>query len=194
VEEKRAQSCSADLPERFVAMLTAGAHRFGKPLVGHLAEAGADLAITSLALLASRIRIAELHGVRAIALRMNANDPLSVRFTLNAITFQLGRLDLLVHVAPHELVATSHGLDPCTEAVAASMQDHGGSIVYLLDRNDPFPEASAAEWAKRRVFLVGVRVTDHDAAREVGEAVISAFRRSPHLAGSIHAVGELTAL
>ena len=194
MEEKRAQSHSTVVPERFVAMLTAAAHRFGKPLVGHLASAGADLAITSLALLASRLEIAKLHGVRAIALRMNANDPMSVRLALNAITARLGRIDLLVHVASHELVAISHGVDPCTEAVASAMQGRGGSIVYLLERNGSFPEAAAAEWAKRAVSLVGVRVEDHDAARQVGEAVLSAFRNSRHLAGSIHPVRELTAL
>jgi hypothetical protein len=172
-------------------MLTAAAHRFGKPLVAQLAAAGADLAITSLALLNSRLEIAERHGVRAIALRMNANDPVSVRLALDAVTSQLGPLDLLIHVAPHELVTTARGVDPCTEAVASAMQGRGGSIVYLLEPSDSFPERAAGEWAKHGVFLVGVRVNDHDEAREVGEAVLSAYRNSPQLAGSVHAAIEL---
>jgi len=68
-------------------MLTAAAHRFGKPVVGCLGAAAAD--------------------------------PLSVRLALDAVTSQLGRLDLLIHVAPHELAATSRGVDPGTEAMAA---------------------------------------------------------------------------
>lgn len=165
-------------PDRFVAMLTAAAHRFGKPLAAQLAAAGADLAITSLALLTSRIKLAEQQGARAIALRMNANDPVSVRLALGEVTSRLGTPELLVHVAPHELVAAAHGVDPCTEAVASVMQGRGGSIVYLLEPGDAFPEAAAREWAARGVSLVGLHVAEHATPHAIGEAVLSAFRRS----------------
>ncbi len=143
--------------------------------VAELAAAGADLAITSLALLASRVAIAERLGARAIALRMNANDPVSIRLTLDAVTAQLGPSDLLVHVAPHELVATASGVDACTEAVASAMQGRCGSIVYLLEPEDRFPEVAARKWAERGIALVGIRVSDRDAPHEIGAAVLSAF-------------------
>jgi len=165
----------SELPTRFVVLLTAAAHRLGKPLVAQLAAAGADLAITSLALLASRVAIAERNGARAIALRMNANDPLSVRLALGTVTAELGPPDLLVHVAPHELVVTARGVDACTDAVATAMQGRRGSIVYLLQPEDRFPEAAAREWAERGVALVGVAVSDRDTPDAIAAAVLSAF-------------------
>src|SRR4029453_2048524 len=94
---------------RFVAMLTAAAHRFGKPLVLQLASSGADIAITSLA---------PLEGL-AVALRGNVKDRISLRVALGAVRSTLGAVDLLVHVAPHELAVSASGLYPCTETVAS---------------------------------------------------------------------------
>ena len=173
-QSKPKEAHSAD--SRSVAMVTAAAHKFGKPLVEHLARAGTDVAITSLALLSSRPKVIKKMGGRAIALRMNANDPASVRLALQAITPQFGALDLLVHIAPHELAETSSGLDPCSEAVASTMQGRGGAIIYLLGVGDSFPIGPARVWMERGVCIVGLRVNSDESPRAVGEAVVRAFR------------------
>jgi hypothetical protein len=178
---------------QFVAMLTAAAHAFGKPLVLQLANAGADVAITSLARLASRTKLVEERGGRAVALRMNVNDPLSVRLALETIRSELGPVDLLVPVAPHELAAASCGVDPCTEAVASQMQGRGGAVIYLLGAADVFPEQEARAWAGRKVFFVGLRVDASERPSTVAEAVVSAFQGSRRFAASVRGVAEVVA-
>ena len=178
---------------RPVGMVTAAAHRFGKSLGEHLAGAGIDVAITSLALLSSRVKVIERAGGRAIALRMNANDPVSVNLALQAVMAHFGSLDLLVHIAPHELrVKTPSGLDPCTEAVASMMQGRGGAVIYLLGAGDCFPEGPARAWTERGVRLVGVRVNPGESPHAVREAVVRAFRDSRAVAGSVQQVADLT--
>jgi hypothetical protein len=154
-----------------IALLTAAAHARGKALAAELADAGCDVAITSLAELRTRAEDVRRRGRRALALRMNANDPLSVTLALARVRAELGEPSLLIHVAPHELVCGPTGLDACTEAVAARAR----CVVYVLDEGDSFPDAPARAWAERGVPFVGVRVGPRDRAPAVARAVLQAI-------------------
>jgi NAD(P)-dependent dehydrogenase (short-subunit alcohol dehydrogenase family) len=120
----------------YVALLTAAAHRRGKGLVAALVEA---------------------RGRRGPALRFNANDPASVALALTETLAKLGAVDLLVHVAPHELVGPPARFDACTAAALPDLRTRRGAVIYLLDPGDAFPSEPAAAERVHGVLVVGLQ-------------------------------------
>jgi NAD(P)-dependent dehydrogenase (short-subunit alcohol dehydrogenase family) len=84
------------------ALVTGAAKRIGKTLALALASAGADVAITYRESQAEAERtVAELraHGVRAGGYPCDLRSPESIRHTVNAVSSDFGRLDLLINNA-----------------------------------------------------------------------------------------------
>ena len=172
---------------RGTALLTAAAHRRGKALVAALAGAGFDVAIGSLAKLASRVGLVEAHGRQGLALRFNVNDPQSVALALREIESELGAPSLLVHVAPHELVGPPERLDACTAALLPALRARRGAVLYLLDPGDPFPEAPAAREQESGVWVAGLRCPEEARPETVAGAALRLLDARERVEPGVHA-------
>jgi NAD(P)-dependent dehydrogenase (short-subunit alcohol dehydrogenase family) len=84
-----------------VALVTGGARGIGAALARALAEAGADVAITTRDAARSSPALAMLQeiGVRAIALDTDVTDADAVRSMVERVTAELGAIDVLVNNA-----------------------------------------------------------------------------------------------
>lgn len=85
-----------------IALVTGGAQNFGLEIASGLAEAGADLAITSRDQAKARrvaAALAEQFKVRVLPLAMNLCEEGSIQAAFGAIVRQHGRLDILVNNA-----------------------------------------------------------------------------------------------
>lgn len=81
------------------ALITGGAHRLGRAIALHLAEAGADVAftyLTSRTAAAETRQDIEAHGVRALALRADAAEDAQIAAVVAAVRHEFRRLDLWV--------------------------------------------------------------------------------------------------
>lgn len=85
-----------------VVLVTGAARRIGKVLAHTLAKSGADVAITYRdSEVAARQTLRELSAIssRAMALRCDIRDPVSVRAAVTGVIEEFGRLDVLVNNA-----------------------------------------------------------------------------------------------
>ena len=83
-----------------VALVTGGGQNLGLDMATALAEAGADLAITSRQTDKVQARAAELRerlGVRVLPVQLDATDPAQVDAAFEKVMAEYGRLDVLVN-------------------------------------------------------------------------------------------------
>jgi NAD(P)-dependent dehydrogenase (short-subunit alcohol dehydrogenase family) len=101
-----------------VALVTGGARGIGAALARALAEAGADVAITTRDPTLVAPTVAELHklGVRAIALDVDVTDGDAVQWMVEHVSNELGPIDILVNNAGISIGASA--LDTTDEAWA----------------------------------------------------------------------------
>lgn len=135
-----------------VALITGGARNLGRDMAEALAEAGADLAITSRDLAkadAAALALATATGRRVLPLGIDVKDEASVRQGVESVMREFGRIDILVNNAGNvknsaplenraladweETFATNvTGAFLCTKHVAPHMINaHGGSIIFI---------------------------------------------------------------
>lgn len=163
-------------------------------MVAAVADVGGDVAIGSLARLASRVASVESRGRRGLALRFNANDPASVALALAETRAKLGPLDLLIHVAPHELVGPPERLDACTAAAVDELRGRHGAVLYLLDSGDPFPGDAALREHARGLLVAGLLCAETARAEEVASAALTLFAARSRVAPAVHTLEAARAL
>jgi NAD(P)-dependent dehydrogenase (short-subunit alcohol dehydrogenase family) len=84
------------------ALVTGAARRIGRAIALALAQAGANVAVTyrdSQIDAEDCVQALTAHGVQALAVRCDLNDPSGVRACVAAVAARFGRLDLLVNNA-----------------------------------------------------------------------------------------------
>lgn len=152
-------------------MITAAAHRCGKQLAADLAKDGYDVAVCSLAVLKSRIRIVESFGQKAVALRLYSNDAAGAQHALGQIHERLGPVDVLIHIGASELWGYPAHFDATTRVVMDDLIERAGTIVFLYD-------APAAGWpeAPPGVKVIALTATDRTPPRDIGSAIIALLR------------------
>ncbi len=133
-----------------VALVTGGAQGIGAALAQALAEAGADVAITTRDAHKGESAIAHLAalGVRALAVNTDVTDTDAVNSMVSRVTDQLGPIDILVNNAGISIGAAAldttdeawdrvidtnlTGVWRCSRAVGRQMTERGtGSIVNI---------------------------------------------------------------
>jgi 3-oxoacyl-[acyl-carrier protein] reductase/pteridine reductase len=85
-----------------VVLVTGAARRLGRAIAIAAAQNGADLAITyhnSASEARALIGALDRHGVRALAIRCDITDEVSVRETIKEVASELGGIDILVNNA-----------------------------------------------------------------------------------------------
>jgi NAD(P)-dependent dehydrogenase (short-subunit alcohol dehydrogenase family) len=117
-------------------MVTAAAHRCGKQLVHDLAADGFDVAVCSLALLASRVKTVESLGRRACALRLLTTHVQSAVQVLDEVHRVLGRVHTLIHIDGDGIIGADRSLDATTTAAMPDLVAAGGTVMFLFDRAD----------------------------------------------------------
>jgi hypothetical protein len=128
-----------------VAVVTAAAHAGGKAIALGLADAGFDVVFWGLAALRTRCHDVEARGRRALSLRGNILDPVSVRFLIADTTAVFPTVDAVVHVAADHLAIDADGNDPATAALVAA----GAKTVVYVDDGHASEVAERAAAARR---------------------------------------------
>ena len=159
-----------------VALVTGGAHRVGRAIALALAEAGADVAIAyhrSGEQAATTVEELRSFGVDAAAFAVDLSVPAESPRLIEAVTDQLGPIDVLVNSAssfardtfPCEdtsiwyetLDVVLHGPFHLTNAVAPSMLARGGGVVVnIVDLSawQPWPGRAAHSVAKAALLAL----------------------------------------
>jgi hypothetical protein len=161
-----------------VVILAPAAHAHGKAVALALGEAGASVALVSLAVMRTRAQQVSDAGGRAVAVRANLLDPVSVRLAVAEIERELGPPASLVHVAPDHLPGWPESVDPGTAATIESLT--GGTVVVLVEGDDAVggvPTSYAAATGARGLRAAAIQVTPSTKPR-VGALVVDALQPS----------------
>ena len=92
-----------------IALVTGGCQNFGWEIATGLAEAGANVAVTSREAdkaAAAADRLAKAHGVKTLGIPMNLRDEASIAEAFKAVVASLGTPDILVNNAGGHAPAT----------------------------------------------------------------------------------------
>jgi NAD(P)-dependent dehydrogenase (short-subunit alcohol dehydrogenase family) len=158
-----------------VVILVPAAHAHGKSIAVRLGAAGASVALVSLAALRTRVRHVEEAGGRAIALRANLVDPVSVRLATTEIVRELGPPSSLVHIAPDHLPGWPETIDAGTRATIDSLR--GGSVVMVLDHatTDVRVPSPLSDLVHARGLSVAAVVATARNTKSIGDLVVAAL-------------------
>lgn len=151
-------------------MVTAAAHRCGKQLVRSLAEEGYDLAICSLAVLASRVKTAEALGRRACALRLFTTAPVSAVAVVDEVHRRLGPIYALIHIDGDALLASTGTLDATSSAALPDLLRSGGTLLFLCEEPRSTPPKIDG------IVVIVLSVLGKAAPQQVARAVMTLLR------------------
>ena len=115
-------------------MVTAAAHRCGKQLVRELALDGYDVAVCSLAVLPSRVKMVEQLGHKAIALRLFTTHAGSAAWAIGEVHRALGPIDALIHVDGDSIIPADGSPDATTTAALPDLVARKGLLMVLTER------------------------------------------------------------
>lgn len=155
-----------------VVLITGAARKIGRVLAHTLAEAGADVAITyreSDAAAQQTLRELAATGQRAMALRCDVRDPVSVRTSVAAVLDEFGRLDILINnagvfaTAPLESISVAEwdemfetntrGAFLMAQAAYPHLKASNGRIINIGSLGGSHPWATHAHYSTSKAAL-----------------------------------------
>lgn len=155
-----------------VVLVTGAARKIGRVLAHTLAEAGADVAITyreSDVAAQQTLRELAATGQRAMALRCDVRDPVSVRTSVAAVLDEFGRLDILINnagvfaTAPLESISVAEwdemfetntrGAFLMAQAAYPHLKASNGRIINIGSLGGSHPWATHAHYSTSKAAL-----------------------------------------
>ncbi len=155
-----------------VVLVTGAARKIGRTLAHTLAEAGADVAITyrdSDVAAEQTLRELAATGQRALALRCDIRDPISVRTCVAAVLQEFGRLDILINnagvfaTAPLESISVAEwdemfetntrGAFLMAQAAYPHLKASNGRIINIGSLGGSHPWATHAHYSTSKAAL-----------------------------------------